>query len=286
MVKTGLDECSDYKIQRYILNIFIAAITRLTVPLFLLVASRPEANIRDAFNEPFLSSSSTRIVLDDTYHPDADMRLFLKSRFQDIVRKHPRLQRIQPSWPSDVDIELLAQKSSGQFIYASTAMKYLDVFTHWPPDRLDVIFGLSTSRDATPFSELDIFYDHILSSVSKIEKIVEILSFLLLVQLWKKTKTVVEDFLLLRCGEVDIILNDIHSLISVPTSDSESGELRIFHASLPDFLLDRSRSGRFYIDKEEASTKITRYCMIHFKLSSSPLTSASSFRLVMECSAR
>jgi hypothetical protein len=111
----------------------------------------------------------------------------------------------------------------------------------------------------------------------KIEKIVEILSFLLLVQLWKKTKTIVEDFLLLRRGEADIILSDIHSLISVPTSDSESGELRIFHASLPDFLLDRSRSGRFYIDREEASTKITRYCMIHFKLSSSLLTGANSF---------
>jgi hypothetical protein len=276
VILDGLDECSDPKTQRYILDIFVAAITRLTVPLFLLVASRPEANIRDAFNAPFLSSSAMRIVLDDTYHPDADIRLFLKSRFQDIIRKHPRLQRLQPSWPSDVDIELLVQKSSGQFIYASTAMKYLDVFTHWPPDRLDVIFGLSTSRDGTPFSELDIFYDHILSSVSKIEKIIEILSFLLLVQFWKKTKTVIEDFLLLRRGEVDIVLSDLHSLVSVPASDNESGELRIFHASLPDFLLDRSRSGRFYIDKEEASTKITRYCMIHFRLSSSLLTGVNS----------
>ena len=276
IILDGLDECSGPKTQRYILDIFVGAITQLTVPLFLLVASRPEANIRDAFNEPFLSSSAIRIVLDDTYHPDADIRLFLKSRFQDVIRKHPRLQRVQPSWPSDVDIELLVQKSSGQFIYASTAMKYLDVFTHWPPDRLDVIFGLSTSRDGTPFSELDIFYDHILSSVSKVEKIIEILSFLLLVQFWNKTKMVVEDFLLLRRGEVDIVLSDIHSLVSVPTSDNESGELRIFHASLPDFLLDRSRSGRFYLDKGEASTKITRYCMIHFKLSSSLLTGANS----------
>jgi hypothetical protein len=265
-------------------TVFVAAITQLTVPLFLLVASRPEANIRDAFNEPFLSSSAIRIVLDDTYHPDADIRLFLKSRFQDIIRKHPRLQRLEPSWPSDVDIELLVQKSSGQFIYASTAMKYLDVFTHWPPDRLDVIFGLSTSRDGTPFSELDIFYDHILSSVSKIDKIIEILSFLLLVQFWKKTKTVVEDFLLLRRGDVDITLSDIHSLVSVPVSDNESGELRMFHASLPDFLLDRSRSGRFYIDKEEASTKITRYCMIHFKLSSSLLRGANPSPYGMFCS--
>ncbi|KIM43453.1 hypothetical protein M413DRAFT_25818 [Hebeloma cylindrosporum] len=159
IILDGLDECSDPKTQRYILDVFVTAITQLTVPLFLLVASRPEANIRDAFNEPFLSSSAIRIVLDDTYHPDADIRLFLKSRFQDVIRKHPKLQRLQPSWPSDVDIELLVQKSSGQFIYASTAMKYLDVFTHWPPDRLDVIFGLSTSRDGTPFSELDIFYD-------------------------------------------------------------------------------------------------------------------------------
>jgi len=281
IILDGLDECVDPKTQRYVLDVFVATITQLTVPLFVLIASRPEAIIRDAFNEPFLSSSTMRIVLDDTYHPDADIRLFLKSRFQDIIRKHPRLQQLQPSWPSDVDIELLVQKSSGQFIYASTAMKYLDVFSHWPPDRLDIIFGLSTSRDGTPFSELDIFYDYILSSVSKIEKITEILSFLLLVQFWKKTKTVVEDFLFLRRGEVDIILSDIHSLVSVPASDDEQGELRIFHASLPDFLLDRSRSGRFYIDKAEASAKLTRYCMIHFKLSSSLLKGALLSACVM-----
>jgi hypothetical protein len=281
VILDGLDECGDPKTQRYILDIFVTAITQLTVPLFLLIASRPEAIIRDAFNEPFLSSSTLRIVLDDTYYPDADIRLFLKSRFQDIIRRHPRLQQLNPPWPSDVDIELLVKKSSGQFIYASTAMKYLDVLNHWPPGRLDIIFGLSASNDGTPFSELDRFYDHILSSVSNIEKITEILSFLLQVQFWKKTKTMVEDFLFLRHGEVEIILSDIHSLVSVPSSDNESDELRIFHASLPDFLLDRSRSGRFYIDKEEASTKLTRYCMIHFKLSSSLLRGADLSLLVM-----
>ena len=91
----------------------------------------------------------------------------------------------------------------------------------------------------------------------------------------------VEDFFFLRRGEVDIILSDIHSLVSVPSSNDELGELRIFHASLPDFLLDRSRSGRFYIDKAEASAKLTRYCMIHFKLSSSLLRGANLSARVM-----
>ncbi|PPQ89614.1 hypothetical protein CVT25_012531 [Psilocybe cyanescens] len=261
----GLDECGESKAQRYILDILLSSLQKLTVPLFFLVASRPDPHIRDAFNQDLLNSLTTRIVLDDSYQPDTDIRTFLLSRFDDVKQKHPILLHRRPPWPSMMDIELLVQKSSGQFIYASTVMKYVDSHQHWPPDRLDIAFGLSITDDDTPLAELDLFYQHILSSVADIDKVLDIFMFLLLVQFWDKTRTVIEDFLFFRRGELDVILCDLHSLVSIPLPDDDSSELRIFHASFPDFLLDRSRSGKFYIDTAKASTTIARYCMRHFK---------------------
>jgi len=258
----GLDECGEPKAQAYILEILQSALQRLIVPLFVLIASRPNPAIRDAFNVEPLNSLAIRIVLDDSYKPNDDIRLFVESRFKDIQRKHPLLD---PSWPSPMDVELLVQKSSGQFIYASTVMKYLDSHQHWPPERLRIAFGLATADDDGPHAELDLFYYHILSSVKNIDKVTEVFIFLLLVQFWGKTRTTIEEFFFYQRGEVDAILSDLHSLISIPSPHDTSGELRIFHASFPDFLMDRSRSKKFFIDKAEASTKLTKYCLRHFE---------------------
>ena len=262
----GLDECGTSNTQRLVLDVLLKAANQLTVPLCFLVASRPDPLIRDAFNEHELNATTTRIVLDDTYKPDRDIRRFIKAKFEDIIRKHPALAMRHPRWPSDVDIEFLVQKSSGQFIYATTVMKYLDSIHHWPPDRLDTIFGLSTAGDDTPLAELDLFYSHILNSVADIDKVVDVFSVLLLVQFWTKTKNIIEEFLFYKPGEVDIILCDLHSLVLLPSPGDDQTELRIFHASFPDFLLDRSRSGKFFIDIRQASTKITTLCLKHLSL--------------------
>jgi len=265
VVIDGLDECGDSKSQKYILDILLAVVQQLAIPIFFLVASRPDPHIRDAFNKQPLSALALRIVLDDTYKPDADIRIFLDSRFKDIIGKHPTLLHQSPPWPSELDLKLLVQKSSGQFIYASTVMKYLDSYYHWPPDRLDIVFGLSTAGDDTPLAELDLFYHHIFSSIVHLDKVIDIFIVLLLVQFWEKTRHLVEDFLFFRRGELDTILNDLHSLILIPSTEDRTSEIRFYHASLPDFLLDRSRSGKFFIDTNEASTRITRQVMKHFK---------------------
>ncbi|KAH9476239.1 hypothetical protein JR316_0011810 [Psilocybe cubensis] len=261
----GLDECGVPKVQRYILDTLLSASQKLCLPLLFLIASRPDPHIRDAFNQDLLNSLTTRIVLDDSYQPDDDIRVFLLSRFNDVKRKHPTLMHRRPPWPAPMDVELLVQKSSGQFIYASTVMKYVDSHHHWPPDRLDIAFGLSMTDDNTPLAELDRFYHHILSSVADIGRVIDFFMFLLLVQFWTKTRNIVEDFLFLRRGELDIVLCDLHSLVSIPEPEDESTELRVFHASFPDFLLDRSRSGKFHLNAASASARIVRYCIRHFK---------------------
>jgi hypothetical protein len=99
--------------------------------MLFLVVSRPEQTIRDTFNaEPLCSTK--RLALDDSYRPDDDIKLFLQSRFDEIKQNHPWRDLLPPEWPSDSDLDRLVKKSSVQFIYASTVMKYLDSPYHRP----------------------------------------------------------------------------------------------------------------------------------------------------------
>ena len=73
----GLDECHGASIQCSIIRLLSAALLRITVPLLLLVSSRPEPGIRHAFNVLNKSHPSRHIALDDSYEPDADIHMLM-----------------------------------------------------------------------------------------------------------------------------------------------------------------------------------------------------------------
>jgi hypothetical protein len=148
IILDGLDECRTTSAQTQILNALSTAVKDLHIPLCFLIASRPEHDIRQAFNDQTgLGSLSFSIALDDTYQPDDDIRVFLQSTFDEIKRKHPSRAHFPTSWPSSEDIRRLVKKSSGQFIFASTVAKYVNSRRHWPPDRLKIILdNLSQAR--------------------------------------------------------------------------------------------------------------------------------------------
>jgi hypothetical protein len=60
-----------------------------------------------------------------------------------------------------------------------------------------------------------------------------------------------------------MILTDLHSIIYVPPPGDQFGQLRFFHASLPDYLLDRSRSMDLFIDQGAAYAKFTGLAVKH-----------------------
>ncbi|PPR05796.1 hypothetical protein CVT26_010146 [Gymnopilus dilepis] len=270
----GLDECGDGGSQRRILDALWSAVRSLNIPLRFLIASRPEHDIRNFFNQGTVSHLTRALVLDDKYEPDADIRTFLLSRFNDIRQGHPSGAHIPSSWPTEGEITSLVEKSSGQFIYASTVMKFVESPRHWPSDRLDIIFGLMSPGRNTPFAELDSLYAHIFNSVgAHIDRAMEVFTFLL----FKASDVgagvdIVEDFLCLREGELQTILTDLHSVIHVPEALETTQQLRLFHASLGDFLMDRSRSGNFFVGVREGHAQMMRYCLRRLTYSfSSPL---------------
>ncbi|KAF9473284.1 hypothetical protein BDN70DRAFT_965966, partial [Pholiota conissans] len=124
IVIDGLDECSDPKMQSMIIRIIADAFRSQNLPLIFLIASRPEQNIHQTFSSSTLSGLWRSVVLDETYKPDDDIRLFLMDSFHEIKTTHPHRHLIPETWPGKPNVDILIWKSSGQFIYASQVVKY------------------------------------------------------------------------------------------------------------------------------------------------------------------
>jgi len=259
----GLDECDDPKSQTDILQVLLKAVQQLSIPLFFLVASRPEYHIRDIFNRDQFNSVTNRIVLDDKYDPDADIERYLRSAFDNIKRRHPLSRHFPEVWPTNEEIMRIVQKSSGHFIYAATVIRFVESYRHRPMERLKIIFGLLPPNRDLPFVELDALFTHILSSVADIGLVLEVLSLLLTV-LGMSTSSHIEELMSCGQGEIRLLLVDLHSIIRVPESDTD--EIRILHASFRDYLLDRSRSGPFFIDLSEAYAKLAVKYIHHINM--------------------
>jgi type III secretion system FlhB-like substrate exporter len=269
----GLDECSSSKAQKCILQALAAAAAHLNHSVRFLVASRPEQAIRTSFNASSLSRMTKGLPLDETYKPNADIKMFLISRFSEITKDHPSGAFLPEIWPPEGTVDALVKKSSGQFIYASTVMKFIESHHHRPSDRLKIILGVSKSGNDAPFSELDAVYHHVLSNISphNREKVIEVLAFLILTSSAPKSVVIddkgvfydylprtVERVLRYEPGDLYIYFLDMQSIVRVPEpSTLYVEELRFYHASFSDFLLDQSRSGEYFIDIGKAHAHLT-----------------------------
>ncbi|KAF8154770.1 hypothetical protein B0H34DRAFT_752853 [Crassisporium funariophilum] len=162
----GLDECNDENIQVRILRVLSDCLVRThnLPPLRILIASRPEHHLRNSFDLGNLNHFSSRLALDDSFHPDDDIRLFLQDKFTHIRQTHCFKHSIPESWPRTDKVELLVRKSSGQFIFASTVARYVASLHDHPVELLRVVSGLSSPRNEheSPYVELDKLYHHIL----------------------------------------------------------------------------------------------------------------------------
>ncbi|KDR81210.1 hypothetical protein GALMADRAFT_24372, partial [Galerina marginata CBS 339.88] len=120
----GLDECDNAQERGNVLQAIFQSIRRQSLPLVFLIVSRPEVDIFSYFNSPSAASIWTGLALDDSYYPSADIRLFLHEKLGEIKQTHRLANFMPPSWPSNDTVETIVERSSGQFIYASTVVKF------------------------------------------------------------------------------------------------------------------------------------------------------------------
>ncbi|KAJ8088942.1 hypothetical protein PM082_014189 [Marasmius tenuissimus] len=252
----GLDECGpNDENQRRILSI-IASLYRVSPssPLRFLICSRPESTIRGAFEKEPLRLLTKRVTLDESFSPNSDIELYYRHAFREI-RDSPDYARIPFTvpWPSSDDLRALLWRTSGQFVYATTAVKYIGRRCSNPIKQLSNILNSTPDpRQQSPLYELDSLYHTILSSHPDHHLLIPILAAILLVPI-RVTSAIfnglpspefIELLLGLSPGEIGLILSPMHSVLIIGNT-----WIGVFHTSFTDFIHDPSRSGQFHIDK-------------------------------------
>ena len=251
----GLDECDGYDKQRGILDAIYEATFRHSLPLRFLVASRPDPHIRDFFNHDNLREISRHIPLSHA-DIDDDISTYLRTELAHICED----RWLPETWPSEKDIGTLVEKASGLFLWALTAVRFLQDHQDYPPARLKIILGITTHNES-PFAQLDALYQQILESASDTKWTLRLIGLLLYVTDKKSASPPFIQHLLGLGPEIfETLLHDIHPLIDVPADLLAEVPIRIIHTSLMDFLTDRSRSGDYFLDSKVVHSDLTQMC--------------------------
>jgi len=144
-------------------------------------------------------------------------------------------------------------------VYATTIIIYISSPDYRPDDRLNVILKLfETPVGDAPYAPLDQLYSYIVQSVKHRKEVLLILGQLILSQEMSNEVDIlgspgnstsqrrIEIILNMRSGDARRFLNSLHSVINI------GDDLKLFHASFQDFLLDSSRSKEFVVNLPEA----------------------------------
>ncbi|KAI3609885.1 nwd2 [Moniliophthora roreri] len=264
----GLDECNGHQEQQHILFI-LATILPENILLRVLICSRPEPPIREAFNIDNFRPYLHRVTLDDTFSPGRDISTFLIKEFQQIHAK-PAFHHIPfpVPWPAPGVVDKLVQKASGQFIYAATVVKFIDNAYCNPCTQLEIILHPRPQLDpdpesTSPFYDLDILYHQILSSCpqrSKLQNVIWAVVLLLNISDLRPAPEEIEALLMLHDGEVISTLQGMHSILEIGQPDEW---IHILHASFSDFLCDPGQSGYFFLGDKPAQNSFLATHLLH-----------------------
>ena len=253
----GLDECNDTVTQQSILRLLCETIAVHKLPLQFLIGSRPESHIRDSFDQESLYTVTRRVILDEKFNPGRDIQVLLRDGFAKICANNSILSHVEHPWPGKGVVDLLVQRSSGQFIYATTVLKFVGANFCSPTKQLALVL----KPDATAFSDLDQLYTQILSVYSSAVNIVHVLGIISVSR--GELAEVMEDIFGMEEGELKLVLRGLSSLMKDEDehflySGATSYVIPHFaHASFGDYLFDSSRSGPFHVNREEYENQLT-----------------------------
>ncbi|KAK1219057.1 hypothetical protein PQX77_018233 [Marasmius sp. AFHP31] len=235
VVIDGLDECGDEQIQMRILSIIQSTYQQAPYfPLRFLTCSRSELWLQEASADKPLFQLSKRIVLDDSLAAHEDIRRYYCHHFREIVayRRYGQVGFPTP-WPSEADLEILVERACGQFIFAATVIKFIKDAFRQPIEQLRIIIQNIPLRrpGSSPYQHLDVLYDFILRVNPDYDEVRAILAAILVLP----TRS--------------MRLLDIRG---------SSDEIRVFHTSFRDYLVDQTRSGCFHINVNTQKNAIAR----------------------------
>ncbi|KAJ7616422.1 hypothetical protein FB45DRAFT_934217 [Roridomyces roridus] len=240
----GLDECDGITVQQEILRAIHDIFCKHTLQLKILIASRPEPDIREMFETwSFPGLDTTNVEQSFT-----DVEIYLRRELTRIHWEHRAMSNVPAPWPSEDILWALVEKSSGYFVYAAIVIKFVDDKQFRPTEQLDIVLDSRSDSGDSPYNCLDALYIHILRQVPTRlgSRLLDILS--VVMDGWQFSPRHMDQFLGLQDGDVELTLRKLHSLLAI--DDAQLAPLTLRHASFGDFLLSASRSSEFHITEQ------------------------------------
>ncbi|KAF8347569.1 hypothetical protein F5887DRAFT_35847 [Amanita rubescens] len=134
----------------------------------------------------------------------------------------------------------LVSEASGQFIYPSTIIKFVDNHNRNPRKQLDIILKRRRASSNSPYTPLDQLYIQILSQQPNIRLLRDV--FVLVIAFGRVDIAFVCRRLRMNKEDLEPDLHKMHSILNISDTTIEA-----YHLSLRDFFQDRKRSREYYI---------------------------------------
>jgi hypothetical protein len=283
VVIDGLDECLDQGAQTNLIQSLASAVTQNQLPLKFLIVSRPESHIKLAVALASQQTMYSHLELNNDFLPDEDIRRFLTDKFNEIKMCHPFRSGIPSFWPSEQQIDELICKASGQFIYASLVVRFVNSACDSPMRQLDIILGLRPPiNQDLPFAELDALYTHIISCAKHLNKVLDILGVHKVVAECNNYSSVegAESVLYLENGDGCVYLSPLNSLLEIYEDDGLHS-IHFHHTSFIDFLDNPERSKDYSIDTPKCHSLIAQWVLQVFTSNGMCPQSSVNVRVVL-----
>lgn len=271
IVIDALDECRDSEATSVILAALARYITELA-PLKFLITSRPVHNVVGGFRGTGLGATTQHLILHEipVESTEKDIRTYLEKNLARISATY----QVTSPWPSAFAISSLVQKSAGLFIFAATAVKFIEDPSDGedPDSRLRSLLLSDTSEVASsPYRFLDALYLQVLRTAfpevpwSRRARLKMILGTLALSR-ERLSAASLDALMSLPEKSTRKTLYQLQSVIIVPQSEFEP--IRLIHPSFYDFLVDplRCTDSNFSVKSTIQHTVIATRCLFAMKM--------------------
>ncbi|KAF9059437.1 WD40-repeat-containing domain protein [Rhodocollybia butyracea] len=249
VVLDALDECGDADSRRTLVSLISNEFPKLPTAVRFFITSRPDSDIASKFeNQPKIAKHLLDITLLSSL---VDIRIYLDIEMREIREQ----QELGSTWPGESKMEALTKHSSGLFIWASTATRYL-------LQSYDLDHALESLLDKG-LTTLDDLYAGALEVAGPWNDptfVREAQAALSVVILGKTSVSV---------ALIDALLVPKHSSsrifgrLGCVLQWAPGQHVKILHASFSDYLTDRARSGDkpWFIDPSILEPQIARGCL-------------------------
>ena len=239
VVIDAIDECVNLTVVSSLIEVILQSIS--DIPLKIVIASRDETPIRNVFfsrsellNAFYLHEVEKDVVKDD-------IEQYITKSLASIQQRY--LGQHLDGWPSQAELSALLDLSGTLFIYAATAIRFIDDEGY--QDRLSIMtHAESEPMSSLPTAEIDGLYGCIVDQAFKFRLPLEVqrMTNTLTCVIFLRNPLTIQDIaslLEMDFSQVSTSLSRIKSLIFVPTNTKAA--VAPFHASFPNFITDSRR---------------------------------------------